>query len=73
MGDVKVYKFGLAHCSVCAPKDMSREDVVFGANQEHPTGLDHGWSISEEGFRTGQTNPCPCDIFPNRVHYLMIC
>jgi len=68
-----VYSIGLCHCSCCAPEGMSREVVERQVNASHPTGISHGWHVSEEKFRTGQDNPCPCESAPGRVHYLLCC
>lgn len=71
---VIVYTFGLCHCSVCAPNDMEPAQVVERANIAHPTGLDHGWSLSpDKTFKGGQPNPCECDTDKDRKHYLMVC
>jgi hypothetical protein len=71
---VTVYRFGLCHCSVCAPKNMLREQVETETDLAHPTGLDHGWKISgDETFKGGETNPCRCDQDGERLHYLMVC
>lgn len=74
MANVLVYTFGVCHCSVCVPSDMPREEVEDGANEEHQTGLDHGWKISDDAhFKGGEPNPCPCDKATGRMHYLMVC
>jgi len=71
---VTVYRVGLVHCSVCVPKEMPVADIVYNTNLEHPTGLDHGWTIAPEtAFRTGEPNPCVCNTDPQRLHYLMVC
>lgn len=70
---VTVYTFGVAHCSVCAPKDMARADVVVATNGAHPTGLDHGWRIARKKFKGGESNPCQCNTDSSRLHYLMVC
>lgn len=73
MSDVIVYTFGVCHCSVCAPAGMKPEDVEADANLAHPTGLDHGWKVSDEpAFKGGEANPCQCTN-PNRKHYLLEC
>jgi len=58
---------------VCAPRGMRIADVVHEANIAHPTGLDHGWEVSPEPFKGGETNPCECNTDPGRLHYLMVC
>ncbi len=72
---VHVYTFGVCHMSVCAPKDMERDEVRRLANLKHPTGLKHTWEFSNNPkFATGQPNPCPCNEHPEtRLHYLMVC
>jgi len=71
--DCIVYRFGLVHSSVCVPKAMPVADVVHNTNLEHPTGLNHGWTIAPDPFRTGEPNPCACNTDPERLHYLMVC
>lgn len=74
MTKIIVYSKGLVHCSVCAPKDMPREEIVAETNSLNPTGIKHQWYISDKAFATGETNPCPCDSEPDsRLHYLMVC
>lgn len=71
---IHIYRSGLCHCSVCVPKDMVRDEIVSEVNSQHPTGLDHGWSISDEPtFKAGEPNPCRCDQDASRLHYLMVC
>lgn len=70
---VNVYTFGVCHCSVCAPDDMPPAEVIERANALHPTGLDHGWALSEEKFAGGQDNPCKCNHDDRCLHYLMVC
>lgn len=71
---VRVYTFGIVHCSVCAPKDMPREQVETETNLAHPTGLDHGWKIApDKTFKDGEPNPCPCNDTNDCQHWLMVC
>ena len=71
---VMVYSFGLCYASVCAPKDMEGEKVAEEADYVHPTGLDHGWSVSDDkNFRSGETNPCECNHEADRRHWLLSC
>lgn len=73
--DVEVYSYiGLVHCSICVPKDMPIEEVERVVNILNPTGLEWGWTVSEEThFNDGYTNPCPCEHDSNKVHRLMDC
>ncbi len=70
-----IYKSGIVHCSVCVPKDATKEEIEDMVNKENPVGMDSRWFISEAStFKTGEPNPCPCDVFPERyMHYLMEC
>jgi len=82
---VIVYSVGLFYSSVCAPSDMSREDVAAAVNEQDADslrGVDLAkyaghtpqWVVSEDtNFRTGQTNPCPCEDDPSRKHWLLEC
>jgi hypothetical protein len=72
--DVKVYKIGLVHASVCAPRTITPADVAQAVSRLHPTGLDHGWKISAEPFSSSDSNPVACNTEPGgRVHYLLEC
>jgi hypothetical protein len=65
------YRVGLCHASVCAVADATPEEITRAAG---PTGLDHGWQISEEPtFSGGEPNPCPCNVDPSRQHWLLVC
>lgn len=64
---------GPCYVSVCTREGTSREVIERHVNARYPTGLDHGWSISDEPFRTGQPNPCPCDQAAGRLHFLLSC
>lgn len=72
---VVVYSNGIVHCSVCVPKEMSREEIERLVNLENPSGTMDGWQIDEAPtFAAGSPNPGPCDKFPaERLHYLMVC
>jgi hypothetical protein len=68
---VNIYSNGVVHCSVCAPADMSREEVERAVNAQNPTGLDTGWKVSDEPFRTGEANPHLAGDCGQ--HWLMVC
>lgn len=72
--DVVVYALGICACSVCAPADLAENEVIDAVNVQHPTGLDHGWSVSDPEFRTGEANPASCNAEPDaRRHWLLTC
>lgn len=69
---IDIYTFGLISLSVCT--DESDEDLVVSVNEMHPTGITSKWAISKDPkFRTGESNPCPCEQDPSRRHVLMVC
>jgi hypothetical protein len=70
---MNIYSVGIVCMSVCAPKTMTKEEIEKQANLEHPTGISHGWSITEENFASGESNPCPCNTNYDRLHYLLTC
>lgn len=71
---VHIYVSGVVACSVCVPKETTREEIVAAVNAKHPTGLNHGWDIDETpAFSGGQSNPCVCEQDAGRLHYLMVC
>ena len=71
---VIIYADGVAHCSVCAEKNLSRQQIEAEVNALSPTGLSGGWKIDEARFAGGEANPHPCEDAPDeRLHYLMVC
>lgn len=85
--DIFVYRASALCCSVCVPKEWTRDQVEAATNEDHDGKLrdelgeryeqfDRGelrWTISmDEAFKGGETNPCPCNDHPEtRLHYLM--
>ena len=73
MSELEVYSNGIVHCSICTNIEGKAmiENMV---NAKNPTGLRHGWKISEDKtFANGQPNPCPCGQREGYKHYLMVC
>lgn len=68
---VTIYGNGLVFCSVCAPKDMSKEELAKEVNLQNPSGV-LPWGISEEKFADGTDNPHQCEKSEN-LHYLFNC
>lgn len=67
-----VYSLGICCASVCT--SLTDEQATNRLNESHPTGLDHGWSIADEAFQTGESNPCPCNDAPDtHRHILFVC
>jgi hypothetical protein len=74
MEKVHIYSSGIVHCSVCAPADMSVEEVVRAVNLQNPAGTSNGWTLSDaEEFSDGTPMPAPCNEETDRLHYLMVC
>lgn len=75
MKKVEVYSIGPCYLSVCAENEVSIKEITEQVNQEHPTGLNHGWKLSKKAaFLDGTDMPCPCDRHSEtRKHYLFNC
>lgn len=71
--EVVIYVSGLVACSVCAPADMSIEDIEGSVNQQIPTGINSRWRKADEPFAGGESNPSPCSDGPLKLHYLLVC
>jgi hypothetical protein len=70
--DVEIYSEGLLSMSVCSK--LSPEETVARVNQINPSGTENGWQISsDKTFRQGASNPCVCEVDPDRKHYLLNC
>jgi hypothetical protein len=69
--DFCAYAVGLCYASVCT--SLSLEEATQRLNAEHPTGLEHGWKLAAEAFRTGERNPCPCPDYAEHWHFLFSC
>ncbi len=69
---VNVYRNGIVHCSVCAPKDMEREEVERLTNFANPSGTSLGWKVSDEPTFSGG-EPNPYDAQDCGRHWLMVC
>lgn len=70
---VTVYALGLTHASVCT--SQPDEQTLATVDELYPTGLNHGWKISDDpAFADGKPNPCPCDHHPRtHRHVLLVC
>ena len=74
METVRIYSNGIVHCSVCVPKDMSREAIEGAVNLQNPTGVSTKWKIDESGkFADGTLFPAQCEEDATRFHWLMVC
>ena len=71
--ELEVYSNGLVHCSLCT-NIKSKKRVEQMVNLKNPTGISSPWRISKDNFRSGESNPCPCERKPEtHKHYLMEC
>ena len=72
--NIEVYAEGLVALSACASAGMAPADVEAEVNTFFPTGLSSPWALSPDPtFKSGQPNPCPCDMGTGRIHYLFQC
>jgi hypothetical protein len=71
--DFAVFSEGLCICSVCT--SLTVDEMLERVNAENPTGIESQWEISgDETFKTGEPNPCPCNVNPlSHKHYLLEC
>jgi hypothetical protein len=72
--DFEAYSIGLVAASVCT--SLPVEDAALRLNQEHPTGINSQWHLSEDKFFSdGETpNGAPCPDHPKtHKHYLFNC
>lgn len=54
--EVEVYSRGIVHCSVCAPPEMSGDEVASHVEYATPAGTDLGWQVSKDAtFSDGVT------------------
>ena len=73
MKDVEVYAVGLVSMSLCTSLDDVKE-IELLANLENKAGTMNGRRLSKDThFAQGSINPCPCDKYPERMHYLLDC
>ncbi len=74
MKDIEIYAVGMVHASACALNTINISEVERIANMQYPTGVSHSWSLHDGSFKSGESNPCPCDEAPEtRSHYLLSC
>lgn len=71
---VNVYAEGPLTCSVCAPADMTVEQIEAEvSNRDCGFGKTRWKKSSDTHFHTSETNPCVCEKDPTRRHYLLEC
>jgi len=82
MNHVHIYSAGPLTLSVCAPREMSVEEVLADVELQHPCGTTCGWQPSSEEWmrwdkerdekvKTGRSGPIPCDQDAARLHWLL--
>jgi hypothetical protein len=82
MSRVTIYSAGPLSMSVCAPSEMSAEEVLADVEAQHPCGTEHGWGVSsdewmtwdkerDEKVKTGRVGPIPCEQDSGRTHWLL--
>ena len=71
-GFFEVYGIGPCYASVCT--DLSDAEATDRLNGKHPTLISSKWAIStDETFKGGEPNPCPCEKGNGRRHILFTC
>lgn len=67
----EVTKWSLLNMQVCVPADYTDEQVEEFADKNQPTGLTHGWKITQAA--NGDPVRVPCKERPGCVHVLLVC
>ena len=77
---VEIYRNSGFTMSVCAPAEMTAEEVLAEVERQEPCGAFAGWHISTEEWLdgdpkmpTGKVGPIPCNDGPERTHWLITC
>lgn len=71
-GEFVVYNVGIVYASVCTSLPVEQAEVRL--NLEYPTGVGPWHFAEDEGFASGETNPCPCENAPiTHRHLLFVC
>lgn len=72
-GRVVIYSTGMFCCSVCAPQDMTGEEVAADVRLHHlPAGTEGGWRLSgDKAFADGTPIPSVCEHDASRRHWLL--
>lgn len=68
---VILYAEGPISSSVCAPKEMPEHEVCEAASRISPD-PNFPFVVSDESFRTGEPNPCPCNDDEGKLHWLLV-
>lgn len=69
----------LCTMQVCAKSDVTDEEMLRVCNEQHPSGVEHGWSevlrVATEAnpFKTFNKLPVPCADCPGRTHFFVLC
>lgn len=59
-------------CSICVPKDATKEQIEEAANRINPTGVSTDWHIPDHYHHDGQ-KPRVCENNPDRLHVMLHC
>ena len=73
MKKIEIYSVGIVCASVCAETGTPIKEITSELNASHPTGIRSKWKLSENNFQDGKSNPCECNEYKNRKHYLFNC
>jgi hypothetical protein len=71
----EVTRLGLCDMQICVPSDYTDEQVERFANN-HPTGLDHGWTIrtaENDPAQKGAPTRVQCQNRADHVHVMLHC
>lgn len=69
-----VLREGFLDMQVCAPNEMTDEQVIAFAEHEYPCGTINGWFICKQGDKalSGGPERNPCEERPGFVHIALV-
>ena len=66
---------GLVSMAVCAPAELTLEQIAAAVNAKSPTGIDSTWTVTAKADLPDDvpTYPVPCPDGGGRLHYMVNC
>lgn len=65
---------GICFMQVCAVADATDEEILRACNEGNPAGTQAGWtSVIRESGEDSAPGPVPCELIPERRHFLVAC
>lgn len=65
---------GLCGMQVCAVPDATDEEILDICKKENPAGTSLNWvRVAREADEDENIRPVPCEKYPGRTHFIVIC